>query len=396
MTVRTISVPRINRGARPRVLDPILVHLRKARAESPVAIGNDGMVALHFLGRELSIDAWTSDTLDRYFRSTSPGTVESVNLVAQGVALMAKCELDLVAFEMTVSPIPADLYEAQAKLMLNAAMGQSLASDIQTVIDDLLRQGGVEEARNFSVFQHRLRNAVAGIRTRVAAENRASLKSLSDQLTKTVERARGGRTTYQIGPAPPEEADHPAPRGVRSPVAIPLCYPQRQDHERAEQEAAREKKDRTSIFRITPAPAQPREGPLSPWWSTGMLAAMLVLTLIPLIATRRSVPSSTGTRRAAGSVGVTLAGTVEEVRDRWPSMFVTVNAESWTEMSALGRMELVRDLGGRLAAKRYEGALIAAENGRPVAQWSHASGVRLLDESAETSLLPARKSARAQ
>lgn len=357
MTTRTISVPRVTRGARPRVLDPILEHLRKAWVESPGIPGEDGMVGLYFLGQELSLDAWTNETLDRYFRSASGKAIECVNLVAQSVALLAKCELDLARLEGKTSLDTAALYQAQAKLMLNAAMGQSLVSDIQVVINELLRQGGLEEARNLSGFHHRLRSAVAGMRTRVAAEYRSTLDDLAGQLADPED-----EPTPAVSPG----QSAPVKRRTRSPVATPQKLPRRAPR---------------PVTPAAPATVVQERASSARWWSTALLAAMLVVTLLTLVVVRRSVPSPG--QHAAGSVNVTLAGTVLEVRDRWPSMFVTVDSAAWDEMSKAGRLELVRDLAARLGAKRYEGALIATPDGRPVAQWLRADEASLLDEVSE-------------
>lgn len=358
MTTRTISVPRVTRGARPRVLDPILEHLRKARAESPGIPGKDGVVGLYFLGQELSLDAWTSDTLDRYFRSDSGKAIECINLVAQSIALLAKCELDVAMLDRNGNSTTADLYQAQAKLMLNAAMGQSLVSDIQVIINELLRQGGLEEARNLSGFHHRLRSAVAGMRTRVAAEYRSTLDDLAGKLAEPED---------QTTPAVPPERPAPAKRRTPSPVATPPKQPRRAPR---------------PVTPAAPATVVQQRASSAQWWSTVLLAAVLVVTLLSLVVIRRSVPSPG--QHAAGSVNVTLAGTVLEVRDRWPSMFVTVDAAAWEEISESGRLDLVRDLARRLGAKRYEGALIATPDGRPVAQWLRADGTSLLDEVSES------------
>jgi hypothetical protein len=218
------------------------------------------------------------------------------------------------------------------------------------------------------------------MRNRVAAEYRSTLDNLADQMTEP--------DNEPTATGPPRQPDS-AQRRTRSPVATPLKRSQRGPRPATRAAPPRAERARPACAPAT-TPAVQEIAPAALGWSTGLLAVLLVFTLLTLVVVRHSVPSSANTQRATGWVEATLAETVLQVRDRWPSMFVTVDAEAWEEMSETGRLDLVRNLAGQLGTKRYEGALITAPDGRPVAQWLRGGGASLLDEVSESRTLTAQ------
>ena len=66
---------------------------------------------------------------------------------------------------------------------------------------------------------------------------------------------------------------------------------------------------------------------------------------------------------------------------RPPSLYVTVDAQSWTRMGLLERQQLIEAIGAKLAAAGYVGAHVTDSDGNSVARWLKDTGVKITENS---------------
>jgi hypothetical protein len=358
-------------------------------------------VALMISGKELTVDPWTQGQLKQYSRPDGTSESECTRMVTQSVALLAKCEVDLSNLKSQDQHTTGSLYAAQAQLMLDAAVGQSLVMDIQRVIDDLLTSGRLEEARQLSKFHHQLRNAMFQLRGRIDTMHHSTLQDLANKLSDTESTDDGlseeGEFAIQVdGMADELEA------------------------QTAEEERSSEMPDRPSPRESSPSATQRMAGALASRVSSGrpsaranrpvnrspsggsdngrkvqvmgnslptatiprrtvVLAGLFLLTAAWLVIVISSNLGAAGPGTFRNSDRVTLAGTEGQIEDRWPSMFVTVKTEAWNGLSDRERTRFAQELSNRLSPEGYSGALIRGADGVPLAEWLRGGGVRLLD-----------------
>jgi hypothetical protein len=389
------------------VLQPFITDLLDATAAgtSPGAGADDEMIGLEVSGQELCIDPWTQQQLQSYSGPEGSSESECTRMVTQSVALLAKCEVDLVNLQAQDQQTPGSLYAAQAQLMLDAAVGQSLVMDIQRVIDDLLKSGRLEHARQLSKFHHQLRNAMFQLRGRIDSSHHSTLQDLADRLSDTesmhgdpadeaaleIEGCRDPAAEATDTPSSGACGDERTARSVDPPSATrrmagtPAAQvapgrrasrPQRRPVKRSTSGGSNNDPKARAVPSELPSATIPR--------LTVVLTGLFLLTAAWLTVVVGSTLGAAGPGTFEGIDRATFAATEGQIEDRWPSLFVTVKTQAWDGLSDRERTRFAQELSNKLSPDGYSGALIRSTDGVPLAEWLRGGGVRLLDSGRRT------------
>jgi hypothetical protein len=384
------------------VLQPFITDLLDASGADtpPGAGGDDGMIGLEVSGQELSIDPWTRQQLQSYSGPEGSSESECTRMVTQSLALLAKCEVDLANLQAQDQQTTGSLYAAQAHLMLDAAVGQSLVMDIQRVIDDLLKSGRLEHARPLSKFHHQLRNAMFQLRGRIDSLHDSTLRDLADRISDTesmnddpgdeagleIEGCRDPSAEATDTPASGACADERTARSVDLPSATrrmagtPAAQvapgrhasrPQTRPVKRSPSGGSNNGPEARAARGELPTATIPR--------LTVVLAGLFLLTATWLTVVVGSTLGAAGPGTFEEIDRATFAGTEGQIEDRWPSLFVTVRTPAWDGLSDRERIRFAQELSNKLSPDGYSGALIRSTDGVPLAEWLRGGGVRLLD-----------------
>lgn len=366
MKLRGPSLPPAARGTRQRVLEPFLDAIEDSRPGWEEADEDQEAVSLNVSGSRLTVDPWTRERLDHYYRQGSAPVAEPTRVVTQGVALLVKCDQDVPKLESQRQDNTEELYALQAELMLDAAIGTSLVKDIQLAIDAMLRDGETLEARNLSRFHHRVRNTVYDLRHRIDADYRETVDRLAEQLEDS-----DLECLFSVGPG----------RGGFNVSALDRIL-RRRPRKRKPRQREKEEKPRKPVIVISDLVprAEPGSGALM---RTLALAGLLVAAVVGLVALNVSAEPASRPQVELSTNAVSLGGTAIDVQTRWPSLFVTVDPVAWYDLDAARREMLIRNLADRLSVDHYSGALVRSPDGRPLAEWIRTRGTRLLDHPAE-------------
>jgi len=369
------SPPTIARSTRQRVLEPFVAAIEEARPDWSEESADEEAMPLCVPSNEVTVDPWTRERLDLYFQPSSEPVTEAVRIVTQGVALLVKCAADVPELESQKRISTDERYAFQAELMFDAAIGTSLVKDIQLTIDTMLSQGLTLEAGNLSKFHHRMRNMVYDLRNRIDTDYRKTMERMAEQLEESRKGAGDPAARETTAPAQGSDGGRPEP-GRPRPAPYSLETPR-----------TGARKSAASLIAIRAAiPGQGSGKALR----TLVLAGLLATTFLSLAAFH---PPSGSWARPNGELSpgaLSLDGTTLQVQDRWPSLFVTVDAMAWEQLSAERRRALVRHLADRLSGDRYSGVLIRSAQGQPLAEWIRTKGVRVLDSPIERGTRQAR------
>jgi hypothetical protein len=315
---------------RAKALNPWIERLRWQceHRESP------GDLELHFEGETLLLESWA---VGKVLEDS-----DSSELVAQGIALQMKTAVDRSQLHRARSSPGQKVYELQAHMMLNTAMGMALIREVQHRIDDEVRQGGMASAKDWSRFKQTLVAAVTEVKKRLADSERSRAERISDELTDR----------------PREQAEEPA--------SYSRMMQQLDTEERRRKHLARARKRAREALDHLPS-------------RTELLMAAVVVAVVvwlgfvqlpgqldfePHVLSLEDFPTSEG---------------FVELRANPPSLYLTIDEEFWSGLGLEQRQHLVRTTSGVLLARGYSGALIRTAGGRPVAQWLVHNGVTLLE-----------------
>ena len=329
-----------NRSQRRRsAVDAYVARLRKMLAQQDRP-GEPALIDL--AGRTVTVEPWIVarivDGSQEIGRSDTPS-----GLLAQAVALEMKIACDRNDLELGQRNGGQKLYAAQAELMLDAAIGAALSRELQAVVDDEVRSGRLDDAKDWTRFRNALHRRVAQAKELLAESERQRVESLSDSLT-----------------------DKP-----RLETSTPEGYGElmrRLD----EEETTRKRRlwlKRRGRARLANLPSRTE-------FLVGLLAiaAAFWLGFIQLpkqLAAPLPALTLEDFPRAEGFI---------EVDARPPSLYVTLEGAVWAGLDREDRRQLVHTVSSVLLTSDYSGALLRTEDGRPVAQWLALHGVRLLEE----------------
>ena len=285
-------------------------------------------------------------------------------LVAQGVALQVKIYKDLEKLEAVEESSNGPAYAVRGELMLDTAVGRSLVRKLQDASNQLLRGGGMKDVQELTPFSHRIRNLTFEVRSMLQHDE----KDQADALVKALDGDEdAGEASSTVRKA--------ASSGAETKVEARAI--DKGDANQAQQRRTPEsaKRKRSKPARSTHPAAEQRS-----WKRTAFLAAALTIALVVRFGVLEHLNGSPDTidRDRLGRLG-----SISQVEDRWPSLFVTVDGDAWYRFSEDDRVKAVTSASTALANLNYEGMWVRTDRGDPAARWLRLSGVVLVTSEIE-------------
>jgi len=329
---------------RRRALDRYLEKLRSLC--SGRAAPGDGPSTIDTGEGCVTAEPWVMECVQARFNDESDAPSADADLVTQAVALQLKCTVDSTRLRRLTAPTGKAFYTVQAELMLGTAIGMALLREVQSAINDAVRKGEMERARNFTRFQHDLRTTVANVKKMIAESEQQSAEALSDKLTDQ-----------------PREMDTLLPRSDRG-RTVPNPAEQRLTEMRSA--AAARKRAREALAHL---PSR---------------TEVLVVLLSVLIAVWLGFVKLPGQfergRELLTLDNLPALDALVQVDASPPSLYVAVDPEQWARLDERRQRATVSSVSTVLVARGYTGALFRTTEGVPVARWLELTGVHLIEE----------------
>lgn len=342
---------------RSRALAPYVEKLRDWTASS----STHGSARIRVGGRTLQLESWERARLQQAFDGGDVAFADLSRLLAQGVALLTRCLVNLERCTAGDTASVTERYAVQGDLMLDAAIGLALLQESQAAIDALVLGGLVDEAKHLSEFRNKLHRTIGEVKLAIGeVERRRALKLSTglvtdgsgsqfavDRLSRDIADARAAR-----------ESEHP--ESARRPPAPPS------------------RAIRAARKRI-PAPTPAQIAVERNTHRTRTLAGLLsVLALAWLVVVRLPGLATPEPRSAESAVCASRPELFVEVVDRRPSLFLTVHESEWERLDDSTRRQITLDSGRSALEAGYAGLVIRTADGRAVARWLRNTGVALL------------------
>lgn len=284
-------------------------------------------------------------------------------LTAQGVALMTKCLHDMEQIRFSGQGA-VDVFAVQADLMLDIAVGEGLARDLQHEVEQSVLGGDVEQAKLLTDFRNKLLRGVALTRQRIAeaerglAELRAAVRlderADIEALSVAIDRRAAER--------PARDLDTEA-LGELDPAAELRLAHEREREARIEAERRRLDALRAAI--------PTRSGTLFIAFAV-TFAAWVWLALPQRLDRERLTPIG------RDDLQFRTAEQIASVVAYPPSLYLEVDARVWEGLSEIERQTMIEEVGHVGSTHGYSGALIRDGSGRPLARWLRSRGARLI------------------
>jgi len=322
-------------------LDPYVERLHRHFAESEASSLQDG---IDVAGRRVVVEPWIGEAI-RDSLAFGLGGDAHFALLTQAIALRMKIVRDASHLKRELTGPTRELYVVQAELMLDTAMTMALLREIQQAIDDEVRAGQMDRAKQWTQLKHSMHGAATGLKSTLADSERRRADVLTDDLTdqpaSAAQTAAPNRYAPMMQKLAAQEAERKRLAQVRRRALKVL------DH----------LPSRTELLVASLAIA------VAVWLGFVKLPEHFRAPL-PVLAVK-DFPRSDG---------------FLEIEARPPSLYVTLDSAAWSTMSREQRTQLVRTASSVLLTNDYTGAWMRTVDGRPVAQWLSGSGVRLLEE----------------
>jgi len=336
----TIAPPATAASERRAAIEPFL----QLVATSPVGTDAErGTTQIQLGSRFIELDAWEYSVLTKGLarRSGGPGEVEiddwPVHL-AEGVAFQARSLSHLSRLQDDPPPVPSELETFRAELIVDAALGIALQEEMQRDVNNLVAVGALEEAKKLTAFRNKIGQGAGRLREIIGEIGFAEAETRAAEIVAPAPRQP------HLGP----ESDDP--------------------HERPTQ------------FRRDPSHGQVRH-----------LQTGAANRLRPLLLTFAFCLLAYGfffftAREASGpppidpAIFLRIDG-VRRVSVRAPSLFVTVNAKDWRELTEEARLDLVGSVAAIAEKNGYSGAQFRSTAGVTVAEWLAKTGVKIVPPS---------------
>ena len=322
-------------------LDPYVERLHRHFAESEAAGLQEG---IDVAGRRVVVEPWVAEEL-RNSLAFGLGADARFALLTQTIALRMKIVRDASHLKRELRGPTRELYVVQAELMLDAAMTMALLREIQQVIDDEVREGHMDRAKQWTLLKNSMHAAATGLKSTLADSERRRADLLTDDLTDQPATAAQTVAPSRYGPMMQKLAAQESERKRLAQVR------------RRALQALDHLPSRTELLVAFLAIA------VAVWLGFVKLPEHF-RTPLPVLAVK-DFPRSDG---------------FLEIEARPPSLYVTLDSATWSALGREQRTRLVRTASSVLLTNEYTGAWMRTEDGRPVAQWLSGSGVQLLEE----------------
>lgn len=322
-------------------LDAYVERLHRHFAESEAASLQEG---IEVTGRRVVVEPWVAEAIRDSLAFGLGGDPQSV-LLTQAIALRMKIVEDASHLRRELRAPTRQLYVLQAELMLDTAITMALLREIQQTIDDDVRAGHMERAKQWTQLKNSMHGAAIGLKSTLADSERRRADVLTNDLTDQPATAGGTVAPDRYAPMMQKLAAQETERKRLAQVRRRAL--QALDHLPSRTELL------VAFLAITVAV-----------WLGFVKLPERFRTSLPVLAVK-DFPRSDG---------------FLEMEARPPSLYVTLDSATWSALGRDERTRLVRTASSVLLTNDYTGAWMRTEDGRPVAQWLSGRGVQLLEE----------------
>lgn len=336
----------------PAVLDVDLLERWRERLQALLGATGPGMpVAVPAGTRSITLSPWEARVV-RSALGRPQGYEPWHPVLASGVAVELTV-LEASALGGGASASPGALPVATPERL--AAAGSGVLGRTQKAIDDLIREGRIDDAKRLAAWRNRLQERLKEIAVPAA------------------------RASEPVAPLPESEAVGEAAR--REGEEVQPDQPQPPAAPAPEEEADKEVAEREARLAAERAVLARRRAAARRRWrrSIQLLAALAVVAVI--FAAVVILPKATEKRlRELTLADFSHITGITAVAASPPSLYVTVSPTTWSTLSNDARRGLVAGVGAILANESYTGATLATPDGRIVAEWLKTRGVEILPQ----------------
>jgi hypothetical protein len=272
------------------------------------------------------------------------GPPELREIVSHALAVLQKSATDIARLRREEPRAGTEFFAIQAELMLDSALGTALEREMQGAVNSLVAAGAVQDARNLSKLQGRLRSCIRELKLSIAESNRGRDEDLVEHFTDVAARESHELPSFDepVDPPPPATSRRQADRSAETAAPPP-----------------RRRRVHTEIL-------------------LGLVIAGSAFWLLG-----RAFPGARGGRVAAVSRNdFPASAPIERVVARPPSAYVVVDAKAWDAFDEGQRRRLVDSMAATLARNGYWGLSVRTPEGQPAAQWLLGRGTILLHRAA--------------
>lgn len=347
-------VPRKEKTARfeLKVLDAYISHIS---LWSSHGAQND---SIRFDNAEVAVSPWVAKMIHRFCNSTVP-TGEVEDLVAWGVALIAKCRTDLASEVIDLKNL-TEVYSRQAEMMLDVAVGTIVVRDLQVKCNELLAAGNSNDVRELNQLQHETRKVVQQVRCSLNEKEKERASELATAFQQDVETGAEflldlPERSVSSGSTVASAAGRHRDRAPRSPTNTPTSA-----------------QSQPVVIRVTEASSRP--GGFR-WGALSVVAVAIFAGLAIYGVAQHRVQAGRGNAAESLATMMSNESGITHVQDRRPYLVLTVHADFWDSTSGSERRNWIRGL-SRLAERHgYSGLAVRSSSGVPLAEWVRGRGI---------------------
>jgi hypothetical protein len=304
---------------REKALAPYLAQL--VANDSPG--GDDSTVpsSLFVADQHLTLDPWERGVLEKFRSGVDAKGRPWPALVAQGLALAAKCLSEAGRFETDKEVSPDEKARLVDELITVAAAGVAVCAELQSNIDQLIRDGRMGDAKQLGTFRNKVGQSVATMRNLLGSDAFA--------------RAEADSTATLVNPAR---------------TATEETSGESEDRKRVPTQFKRDAPPVRMIHRSTVKKGRPV-------WP--LLAALVV----------------------CAAAWIVMAVT----QPHYVALFVKLDESAWSRIAQKDRQNVIREIGHVAEQAGYSGAQVWTTDGKTVGRWLKRTGVRLTDGTSDGS-----------
>jgi hypothetical protein len=325
---------------RRRTLEPYMLKVQEVFRREPFDPSRSRRLSID--GVAVSVEPWVIASVETQ-AGLADGTNDLAELLGQSLALWLKTALDVRSLRREIQGGSSNLYEEQAKLMLDSALGATLLQELQKCVDGLVQQGDLEEAKRLSKFRGQMSGLVRELKQVISDSNGPSEDEPDEMFVEV-----------QAAPAP---APMPASAPASVPAAVAARLPREQDPE-----------THAPVRRRRPAPPKPQAPETVPTQSsyrTQILVALNVVALIALIVMRMPSHGSGKTPAALVAHDFENAAALVAIVARPPALYASVDKKVWSAFNPEQQKQFVDSMGSVLASHGYWGLTLKTSDDVP-------------------------------
>jgi hypothetical protein len=328
---------------REKALAPYLAEL--VANDSPAGDGSTVPSSLFVADQHLTLDPWERGVLEKLGSGVDAKGRPWPALVAQGLAFGAKCLSEARRFETDEEVSADEKARLVDELITVAAAGVAVFAELQSNIDQLIRDGRMGDAKRLGTFRNKVGKSVATMRNLLGSDAFA--------------RAEADSTAMLANPArtATEETSGESEDRKRVPTQF--------------------KRDAPPVRMIHRSAVEARK----PVW---LLLAILIVCAAAWIVMTVTQPHYV----APPELTIEQFRHVEAIRSveaKRPSVFVKLDESAWSRIVQKDRQNVIREIGHVAEQAGYSGAQVWTTDGKTVGRWLRRTGVRLSDGTSDGS-----------